>query len=560
MTLATTQPRAERPPIPAWAAGTAARPGLERQLDHLDRAIDAARTLGVATDAAARVRDDTAARLGYPADVYVLALVGGTGVGKSSLLNALAGTRVSPASVRRPTTDRPVAWVPGLSRDELAGLFDWLDVAEVREHDDTDALPIAILDLPDMDSVDAAHRDRVEAVLPKVDAVAWITDPEKYHDAALHDGFLREWLPRLATQAVVINKADRLDTAAAESIRGDLERDLGRAAPGHLGGRIPVLVGSALPGDERLGEVVEWLRSAVDAKRVVRARLVATITAAIDELARAAGIDPLIAATAILDPVPRRLAIEAVTADVLRAIDLPGLQRQAVAATRARARARGTGPIGLITSAIYRLSGREARVADPGSYLVRWRDRGPLGPAVESLRRALVEPIRAAAPAVRPALAAAVEPEHLRAGLATAIDRAVAQSDRSVPMSRVWTVIGTLQTIATTATILAVAWVVVWILARPPVDVVELPVLGSVPIPFLALVASLATGYVLARLLGIHAGWIGRRWAARLRAAVHDAVGERLREQALAPLDRLEAARRALWYAARSAGEDARRD
>jgi hypothetical protein len=560
MTLAPTHGTAERPPLPAWAAGTSGRPGLERQLDHLDRAIDAARTLGVATEVAARVRDDAAARLGFPADVYVLALVGGTGVGKSSLLNALAGARVSPASVRRPTTDRPVAWVPGPSRDELAGLLDWLDVAEVREHDEADALPVAILDLPDMDSLEAAHRDRVEAILPKVDAVAWITDPEKYHDAALHDGFLHEWLRRLATQAVVINKADRLEAASAESIRGDLERDLVRAAPGHIGGRIPVLVGSALPGDERLGEVVEWLRSAVESKRVVRARLAATITAVIDDLARAAGIDPLIAATPILDPVSRRQAIDAVTADVLRAIDLPGLQRQAVAATRARARARGTGPIGLITSAIYRLSGREARVADPGSYLVRWRDRGPLGPAVESLRRALIEPVRDAAPAVRPALATAIEPDRLRAGLAAAIDRAVARDDQSVPMSRVWTVIGTLQTIATAATILAAAWVVVWILARPPVDVVELPLLGSVPMPFLALVASLGAGYVLARLLGVHAGWIGRRWAARLRTAVHDAVGDQLREHALAPLDRLESARRALWYAARSASEDARRD
>ena len=43
-------------------------------------------------------------------DAYVLALVGGTGVGKSSIVNALAGETVTPAGVRRPTTSRAVAW------------------------------------------------------------------------------------------------------------------------------------------------------------------------------------------------------------------------------------------------------------------------------------------------------------------------------------------------------------------------------------------------------------------------------------------------------------------
>jgi hypothetical protein len=54
---------------------------------------------------------------------------------------------------------------------------------------------VAILDLPDMDSVVGSHRERVETLLPLVDAVAWVTDLEKYHDAILHDGFLRTWIP-----------------------------------------------------------------------------------------------------------------------------------------------------------------------------------------------------------------------------------------------------------------------------------------------------------------------------------------------------------------------------
>ena len=57
---------------------------------------------------------------GFPGDAYVLALVGGTGVGKSSLLNALAGGDVSPASARRPTTSEPIAWVPRTERGARA--------------------------------------------------------------------------------------------------------------------------------------------------------------------------------------------------------------------------------------------------------------------------------------------------------------------------------------------------------------------------------------------------------------------------------------------------------
>ena len=559
MTATAAGPAVDGVILPDWAAGRPGRPGLESLLGHLERAIEAARVLGIPAEDAERVRDDAAGRLGYPADVYVLALVGGTGVGKSSLLNALAGVPVSRASVRRPTTDRPVAWVPGEAREDLRGLLEWLAVDEVHEHSMANRAGVAVLDLPDMDSLATEHRERVDAILPRVDAVAWVTDPEKYHDAALHDEFLGAWLPRLDTQAIVVNKSDRLEPSAVDQVRRDIERDLVRAALGPLGGRVPVLVASAAGGVAGTREVNDWLDGGLESKRIVRARLSSAIVSAIDQLARAAEVDPRAPARPILEPTARRAAIDAATEDALRAIDLAALERQAVAATRARARARGSGPVGLLTSAVYRLSGREARVADPGAFLTRWRERGPLGPAVESLRQPLIASVRSAAPAVRPALAAAVEPGPLGAGLGAAIDRAVARHDRTVPTSRLWPVIGALQTLATASTALAVAWIVVWILARPPVDSVQVPLLGSVPAPGLLLVASVLAGYLCARLLGLHAGWLGRRWSARLRRAVADAIGQQVRDHALEPLDRLEAARRALWVAARSANMDARR-
>src|SRR5688572_5794220 len=107
---------------------------LSATLAALDDAVDAGETLGLDTSRARIVLSDARQRLGFEGSAYVLALVGGTGVGKSSLLNALAGGVVSPASARRPTTEVPVAWVATSAREETTPLLQWLDVREVRDH------------------------------------------------------------------------------------------------------------------------------------------------------------------------------------------------------------------------------------------------------------------------------------------------------------------------------------------------------------------------------------------------------------------------------------------
>jgi hypothetical protein len=519
---------------------------LHRCLAALLTAIEAAGVLGIATDGARAAHADGSRRLGFPSDAYVLALVGGTGVGKSSLLNALAGTTISAASVRRPTTNEPVAWVPASERASLDPLLAWLDVGEVREHGSDGLRSVAILDLPDMDSITTSHRERVEALLPRVDAVAWVTDLEKYHDAVLHDGFLRTWVPRLDRQAVIVNKADRLARVDRPRIRHDLERDLGQGLSLSGQHRVPVLMTTASPAPD-LDEFRAWLADGAAAKAVVRARVAATAVDEAKALAREAGLDPARASSPFLADVARSAAIDETSKAVLRAIDLTGLEKQAVAATRARARARGTGPMGRLTSVIYRASGRDTKVADPTGHLLRWRERAPLSPAVETLRSALGASLANASPAVRPALAATMEPAPLRQGLERAVDRAIAGLERlEAPTSRWWSLLGLLQTLAAVAIAVSAAWVVLWILARPIVDFVEFPVIGSVPMPFVALLASVLVGYLLARLLGLHAGWLGRRWAERLRALVSDAVREEVTERGLAPLDRLEDARERL--------------
>jgi hypothetical protein len=310
---------------------------------------------------------------------------------------------------------------------------------------------------------------------------------------------------------------------------------------------------SARPDALDLEELRSWLADGVAAKAVVRARVAATVTELARSLARGAGIDLTVASTPYLDERQRASAIDGAANAALRAIDLPGLERQAVAATRARARARGAGPMGRLTSLVYRLSGRQMHVADPEGFLRRWRERAPLTAAVESLRVALARPLADAPPAVRPRLAAALEPNELQRDLERAVDRALSGIDAfEAPTSRWWSLLGILQTLATAGIAIAAAWLVVWLLAKPPVDSVQVPVVGLVPMPFALLVVTVVAGYLLARILGLHAGWLGRRWARRVRDRVTTSVQRAITEQGLAPLDRLEDARRRLWHAVSS--------
>jgi len=522
-------------------------------LDALTAGIAAARVLELDVAPAEFVHKEATERLGIAPDSYVLALVGGTGVGKSTLLNSLAGETVSPASARRPTTGRPVAWVSAESADDVRPLLEHLDVESVQTHQRPGLERVVVLDLPDVDSLDESHRKTVEAILPKVDVVAWVTDPEKYADALLHDDFLRTWMGRLDRQIVILNKTDRLGPVAVRSVVADLGHVLKRELPAIQAKAPPVIRTAAVQGEAGVTELRRWLAEAVDAKNVVADRLAAGIRAALAALSASAGVTAA-GAPPLVNDTERATAIDRAVFEVLRVVDLAGAQRQAVAATRARARWRGTGPIGLITSVAYRLAGRERRSADPAGYLRSWRTRGSLTRAADAVRKTISDAMPGVAPGLRPKFAAATEAGTLERRLETALDRVVArQPDMEAPTSRVWPLLGSLQTLNTLFLVFATAWVVVWILVRPVVASFDVPVLGPIPAPMVLLAMLLALGYVLARILSLHAGWLGRRWAKRLTDELTDAVRQAVTDEAFSPIDRIEEARTNLSTAWRDA-------
>ena len=317
--------------------------GAHDAIEALREGIAAARSIGLDVARAEAVATEATERLGIAADAYVVALVGGTGVGKSTILNALGGEVISEAGARRPTTGTAVAWVAKDAAEDVRPLLDRLGVDRPRTHTNAELARVVILDLPDLDSIEASHRSQVEAVLPKLDVVAWVTDPEKYADSALHDGFLRDWLPRLDRQIVILNKSDRLDAEAQARVARDLGRLVAREGGGSARDRDPgkpptVIATSAIGGAAGIAELRAWLASAADAKAVVVGRLVAAARAAMGDLAAAAGVTTA-EVTPFVSEADQRRAIDGAVDEVLRVVDLPGVEPRRASRRRGRGRA-----------------------------------------------------------------------------------------------------------------------------------------------------------------------------------------------------------------------------
>lgn len=217
----------------------------------------------------------------------VMALVGGTGCGKSSLLNALAGDTIASVGRVRPHTEEPLAWVPEDADPVVAHTLKDLGIEQRVKHSQ---LPgVALLDLPDMDSVVTDHRLTVERLLPRVDGMLWVVDPEKYHDATLHDEFLVPLAGYAEQTAFVLNKIDRLPEDQRQPVATDVRRVL--AAAGYPDAKVFPVAASPPSGEPiGLGDLRAFLDKELDGKRVSYGKLVADIATVVKDLGLAGGV------------------------------------------------------------------------------------------------------------------------------------------------------------------------------------------------------------------------------------------------------------------------------
>jgi len=173
----------------------------------------------------------------------LIGLFGGTGVGKSSLLNRLAGESIARTGVERPCSHEVTLYLHQdfqikLLPDELP-----VDQTKIAYHNEDNRRLAAWLDMPDMDSTEPHNRELVEAWMPYLDWIIYVVSPERYHDDIgwrfLHErGHRHVWL-------FVMNHWDQGRPEQLEDFRRRLQQE-GFAQPQ----LIPTSCGVAVEDDQ----------------------------------------------------------------------------------------------------------------------------------------------------------------------------------------------------------------------------------------------------------------------------------------------------------------------
>jgi hypothetical protein len=401
--------------------------------------------------------------------------------------------------------------------------------------------------LPDIDSVKLEHRATVDALIPRIDALYWVLDPEKYDDERAHH-YLRALAPHSERMVFLLNKADRLSVAQQRLLTEDLERRLSMDGIA----RAAIVPVSAQSG-QGIGAWRARLAADADHKALVSAKLATDAKIALERLAAQVGATGEIPPSPLLDEGVRDEAREAAVKGALAVVDPAGLSRQVEAAALNRARRQGGSLLVRILAMLSTLTGTRRRTADPEGYLLSWQQRGSLGHIANPVRRAVVDALGRLPAGGRSPAIAALGFEALEERLVKAIDQATRESrvEARPPRSSLWLVIGVLQLAVGAVFLFAVAWYLTLIFGPGGIEVatVEVAYLGPVPMPLVLIVSSMVVSFVLGVLLKIHAASVGRRQGRRVAMRVREAIEETLSQAAFAPLDRLEEARLRLYEA-----------
>ena len=471
----------------------------------------------------------------------VVALAGATGSGKSSLFNALVGEPVAVIGARRPTTGRASAAVWGA--EESDRLLDWLGIGtrhQVVEQDGA-GVPLeglVLVDLPDFDSREVSHRAEADRVLERADVFVWVTDPQKYADARLHEDYLAPLQDHETVMVVVLNQIDRL---TGERAIQEVKDDLGRLVAADGAGDFEVIGTSA-----RTGTGAAELRGAIGAvvasRNAAEERLVGDLRGTSRELRQDVGEDEpkmgKVIDRELLDALKQAAGIPVVLDAVRRDYRRQAIGRAGWPFTRWM---RGLRP-------------------DPLKRLRLGDDRaGTFGVAPSDVRAVLG---RSSLPAPSPAARSGVQLATRRVGeeageglpgrwreavaqgatprdtaLADALDQAVMGTPLRARNPIWWPVLGALQLLLALCAVAGLLWLAVLAVLGWAQLPVEAPLWGRVPIPLLLLVGGLGLGLLLGALARVLAGVGSRRRRALVEGRLDKAVGAVAQEHVRAPVE-----------------------
>lgn len=467
----------------------------------------------------------------------VVALAGATGSGKSSLFNTLVGADVARVGMRRPTTSTPTAAVWG---DEPAGeLLDWLSVGS-RHHvtDGAEGLDgLVLVDLPDFDSREEAHREEAQRVLELVDVFVWVTDPQKYADAILHDDYVAVLREYGAVTLVVLNQVDRLPKGGAEQISSDLTRLLDRD-----GLADHEVISTSTVSGVGIDELRGHLGGAVEHADAARHRLAADLRTAAEGLADSVAEDDTeVSARAraeLVDALCRSAGVPTVVDAVARDYRLESWARTGWPFTR-WVRAIRPSPLKRL-----RLDRHDDDVPDITEQDVRAvLGRSSIPPPAPAARAAVdlaARRIGTSAGEGLPTRWADAVADAARPGdhdLADGLDQAVLATNLRARKPLWWPVFGALQVVLALAAVVGLLWLVVvgaaaW-LQLPAVPTLDV---GPFATPFLLLVGGLLGGLLLAAVSRMIARAGARRRAATVDRRLRESIGAVADERVVEPV------------------------
>jgi len=376
---------------------------------------------------------------------------------------------------------------------------------------------LILIDLPDFDSREVSHRVEADRVLQRSDVFVWVTDPQKYADARLHEDYLATLRDHDGVMILVLNQVDRVDPRALEQIADDL-RSLVKADGA---GDFEVIATSA-----RLSTGISDLRGRI--AEVVTARNAAEhrLTGDIVSVSR-----DLLTGVAESEPQVDEQSSSALTGALARAAGVPVVLRAVRQDYLRRSASHAGWPFtrwvaGLRPDPLRRLrlgqeSGQQSSgpgAADVQAVLGRSSLPAPTPAArsqVELATRVVADHAGEGLPRRwADAVAEAASPED--SALGDALDQAVMSTPLRGKNPVWWSLWYALQLVLAVTVVVGAGWLTtIFALGWAQIQV-EAPTWGPLPIPLLLFAGGIVAGLVLAALGRV----IARAGAARRQAAV----------------------------------------